>query len=178
MTQPDVSPPNVLSESPRYKLFSPAQIGLATLLGTPFAGCILLTANYRRLGQIAYAVLTLAFGIFSIVLGYKYLITTETEEGFLFEYLLSLSWATEESSLPYKIALVWVVIAIVVFATAMIIQGRTYQNHLAQGGKKQSSVVAVQVGMVCIVGFFACFPFVLVIYGVCSFLLNPPTRWN
>lgn len=177
MKEPDALPDDC-SDSPSYMLYSPAQVGLATLLGTLLAGCILLTANYRRLGKITCAVLTLTAGFFGTALGFIYLITTKTEKGQLFDHLLSLSWATGESSLPFEIALVWVMIATAMFATAMIIQGRTYQSHLAQGGRKQSSIEAVQIGMVCIVGLLVCFPFFFLIFGLCSFLLSPPTRWN
>ena len=47
----------------REELYSPAQVVLATFLGTPFAGMYLLSANRRRLGHARLATTTLLVGV-------------------------------------------------------------------------------------------------------------------
>ena len=49
-------------------LFSVGQIVLATFLGMPIAGCLLLALNYRELGKIAAAWQSLAAGVASTIL--------------------------------------------------------------------------------------------------------------
>jgi hypothetical protein len=57
----DEPPPDGVIVIPTYKLFSTGQMALATFLGTPFAGCLLLGRNYGKLRQPRAA--WIAYGI-------------------------------------------------------------------------------------------------------------------
>ncbi len=50
------------------RLFSVGQITLATFLGMPIAGCLLLAQNYRELGKGGVAWQSLAAGVASTIL--------------------------------------------------------------------------------------------------------------
>jgi hypothetical protein len=50
------------------KLFSVVQITLATFIGMPVAGCLLLAQNYRYLGKIGAAWQTLTLGVVSTII--------------------------------------------------------------------------------------------------------------
>ena len=56
------------SSDDAVKLFSAGQITLATFLGAPIAGCLLLARNYRELGNGAAAWQSLVAGIVSTIL--------------------------------------------------------------------------------------------------------------
>jgi|SRR6516165_5607473 hypothetical protein len=49
--------------SPPYKLYSAKAITLATFLGAPIAGCILLAHNFRKLGDTRAATAAVIWGI-------------------------------------------------------------------------------------------------------------------
>lgn len=48
-------------------LFSVMQIAVATFVGSPIAGCLLLAQNYRNLGRSGSAVKTLILGVVSTI---------------------------------------------------------------------------------------------------------------
>src|ERR1039458_3663979 len=68
----EVSPPPI----PPYTLFNADSVGLATFLGTPIAGGILMAVNYRRLGKggKAAAVLLIALLVTALALVFGYLV--------------------------------------------------------------------------------------------------------
>lgn len=55
--------PAEATEIPAYKLYTPAQVTLATFLGTPIAGMYLLSTNRRRMGHAGQATTTLLGGV-------------------------------------------------------------------------------------------------------------------
>src|ERR1039457_5519663 len=61
---------------PAYTLFNADSVGLATFLGTPIAGGILMAVNYRRLGKgsKAAAVLLIALLVTALALAVGFLI--------------------------------------------------------------------------------------------------------
>src|ERR1039458_3599226 len=61
---------------PAYTLFNADSVGLATFLGTPIAGGILMAVNYRRLGKggKAAAVLLIALLVTALALVFGYLV--------------------------------------------------------------------------------------------------------
>src|ERR1035438_7528030 len=63
----EASPPPPI---PAYTLFNAESVGLATFLGTPIAGSILMAVNYRRLGKgsKAAAVLVIALLVTALAL--------------------------------------------------------------------------------------------------------------
>src|ERR1035438_821523 len=68
----EASPPPI----PAYRLFNADSVGLATFLGTPIAGGILMAVNYRRLGKggKAAAVLLIALLVTALALVFGYLV--------------------------------------------------------------------------------------------------------
>lgn len=50
------------------KLFSIGQITLATFIGSPIAGCLLVAQNYRNLGNVSAAWQTFILGVVSTIL--------------------------------------------------------------------------------------------------------------
>src|ERR1039458_9866628 len=68
----EASPPPI----PAYTLFNADSVGLATFLGTPIAGGILMAVNYRRLGKggKAAAVLLIALLVTALALVFGYLV--------------------------------------------------------------------------------------------------------
>lgn len=51
------------TDIPAYKLYSAKAIAIATFIGAPIAGCILLAHNTRKLGDARSASMTLIWGI-------------------------------------------------------------------------------------------------------------------
>jgi hypothetical protein len=49
----------IAEQRPSYTLYTPNQISVATLIGTPIAGALLLSANHTRLGEHSLARQTL-----------------------------------------------------------------------------------------------------------------------
>ena len=58
--------PNPLQ--PTGNLFSDFQIALATFIGMPIAGCLLLAQNYKNLGRVISAWQTLILGVISTII--------------------------------------------------------------------------------------------------------------
>src|ERR1035438_8819477 len=78
----EVSPPPV----PAYTLFNSDSVGLATFLGTPIAGSILMAVNYRRLGKgsKAAAALVIALLVTALALWLGSLMPQGTSAGIAF----------------------------------------------------------------------------------------------
>ena len=56
-----------LTPPPTYKLYTPSGVGLATFLGSPIAGSVLMAINYRRLGNRAAAGKAAALGFLGTI---------------------------------------------------------------------------------------------------------------
>jgi hypothetical protein len=126
-----VLPPDV-TVVPTYKMYSAGQVALATFLGGPMGGAILLGLNYRRLGQpgrlwIALVLATVATGALIAI-------------GVLFPSLPGIS-------LP--IGSIFAMSAV-----AQSLQGDAYAKHIASGGKQASSWRAAGVSILTLVVTF------------------------
>jgi hypothetical protein len=118
---------------PTYQLYSPGQVTLATLLGTPVAGAILMASNYRGLGDPKQAR--------SILIG-----------GAIFTAaLIILAFVLPEDFPGVSLAVPSVVAMHVV---AKKVQGPAYDEHLRKGGEKASGWQAAGIGVLCLVVVF------------------------
>ena len=116
----DAPPPDGVVVVPTYPMYSAGQMALATFLGTPFAGCLLLGKNYSRLRKPGAA--WLAYAIGAIVTG----------------LLLFAAIAVEGYPRIFSVA---GVIAIGVLGRAL--QGDAYELHERSGGRQASWWVTV-----------------------------------
>ena len=131
--------------SPR-RLYSVAQIIVATFVGAPIAGCLLLAHNFRALGQAKAAWHSLIWGVASTSI--------------LFVGAVWLPENFPNAALPagYYFAMRQV---------AIHFQGTSISNHLFAGGKKCSWAATVGTGVACLVLIFGVFiAYLLVWYSV------------
>lgn len=112
------------------RLFSVGQIVLATLLGTPLAGCLLLAANYRQLGKSAAAWQAVAAGIVSTIV-----------------LMIVSFWLPEK----FPSSLLPAVYCVTMRQTVIQLQGGAIDNYLKAGGGKGSWAIAVITGIVCLI---------------------------
>lgn len=119
-----INPPEVAG-----KLFSVGQITLATFLGAPIAGCLLLAKNYRVLGRTGAAWQSLWWGAISTSL-----------------ILLISFWLPE--NFPNMVLPVAYCFGMRQFATYS--QGDALSNHLQAGGRIGSWAVTVSLGIGCL----------------------------
>jgi len=116
--------------SPQTPLYSPMQVGCATALGAPIAGCWLMASNFRELGEPVAARRTLVWGGVFTVLALA--LAQFLPDGF------------PSTALP-------VAYTFVVYRLAKQHQGTAFEQHLAAGGRKHSFWRAAGIG----VGFLA-----------------------
>lgn len=114
---------------PDGDLFSVGQIALATFIGMPIAGCLLLAQNYRYLGKARSAWQTLILGFVSTILL------------FFIAFLLPENFPNAVLPMAYTIGIRELV---------RYLQGDIITGQEAQG-KKGSWVVTVGVGIGCLV---------------------------
>ncbi len=114
-----------------YKLFDANAVALATFLGTPLAGCLLMAINYHRLGHNARAVITLFVGILLTVL------------------LIFIGW-TIKATIPIAMAIVFVA-----RWSAEKLQGPALEIHLNQGGLSSSRWIAFWIGIIFLILLFS-----------------------
>lgn len=110
---------------PAYKLHDAASVGLATFLGGPLAGTILMASNYRKLGQGSKGFLALLVGAAASA-GEIYIGLTSTKNPWIATLLL--------------FAVTW-------FA-AYELQGNAIKTHVAWGGRLASKWGAVGTAIV------------------------------
>ena len=117
------------SERETIRLYSPALITLATFLGAPVAGCILLAHNYRALGKTATARQILIWGTLGTVL--------------LLVVAFFLPDNFPNSALPigYTVGMNQAV---------KKVHGKDYESHIASGGAKGSTWKAILTGVGCL----------------------------
>ena len=116
---------NTAVTQPSYQLFSAPSVAVATLLGAPAAGALLMAVNYRRLGKNGSAWLVMLFGMLVTGLALAW--------GFLIPEAASLS-------LGFGLLLGMRVLA-------LKLQGQDVARHVSQGGRLGSKWVAFGVGM-------------------------------
>lgn len=123
---PPASPENV----PGGKLYSTEQITLATFLGAPISGCLLLAQNYRALGQAGSAWQPLIIGVVSTVV------------------LLLLAFFLPEN-FPNLALPAGSCVGMYYYAKQQ--QGAAIDSHLKAGGGKGSWGMTVVLSLVCAV---------------------------
>ena len=118
----EASPPPI----PAYTLFNADSVGLATFLGTPIAGSILMAANYRRLekGGKAAAVIVIGLLVTALALVFGFLIPQAASAGVAVGLFLAVRTA------------------------AKALQGAAVEQHVRQGGKLGSKWAAAGLGIV------------------------------
>ncbi len=118
--------------TPPFKLFDSNSVGLATLIGGPVAGSLLMAINYRRLGFMGKAIAALVIG--AIVTGLAIMIGWNIPTSVTFPLALALLFATK-----------WL---------AQSLQGPTVKYHLEQGGSLASRWTAFASGLGCMAVLF------------------------
>lgn len=114
------------SPPPAYSLYTPGQVTLATFLGAPVAGSVLLAVNARRLRSRPSPGLTVVCGVAgTLVL-------------FALAYLLPDNVPATAVPAGYTVAM---------FQVARQLQGSRVNNHLAAGGRKRSWWTAAGIGL-------------------------------
>lgn len=132
MEEPNTPSVNESIASSTITMYSPGQIAWATCLGAPIAGCWLLALNYRRLGDVTAAYLCWIFGSLGTVL------------------LLALGIAFDPPEwLPEPV--ITVACAFGMYQCARALQGKAYDDRLANGAKKGSGWVATGIGILCLI---------------------------
>jgi hypothetical protein len=122
---------------PKYRLYPPGAVSLATVLGSPLAGSILMAVNYRRMGQKASAWKTFAAGsVGTIALLFAgQFVPDGVARGALIGSLT------------------------VMYQLAKQLQGQPIAQHRQRGGKIASYWKAAGIGLACmvlIIGGVAC----------------------
>jgi hypothetical protein len=141
---------------PRYGIFPPRSVYVATLLGGFLAGTIVLACNYQTLRRRRAMRLTAATGILAAGLFLAAL--------FVYPQFRETPW--QRLSLYALAAPLWVAVSpgfnfiercsVVVPAFAMgwlawLVQGRAYRDYLGQGGKRASVWTAAGMSLFCAV---------------------------
>ncbi|SRR6266446_3068552 len=116
-------------EQREIKLHSRAAVTLATVIGLPIAGCILLAQNYQRLGNTRAARNAMAWGASTSLL------------------LLAVGFILPDSVPHFILPLAY---TIAMYNLASAIQGSTYSSHITNGGARSSLWMAVGVGFLCL----------------------------
>ncbi|MCC2669400.1 MAG: hypothetical protein K0Q72_1871 [Armatimonadetes bacterium] len=128
----DASP---LPAAHTYRLFDSGAVAIATFMGTPIAGSIVVALNYRRLGKRATAVKAVVCGVVATVLAM--VIASLLPQGLSTGFGLALLFSTSYM--------------------ANVFQGTAIAEHKRQGGKIASRWYAFLIGlgimalMVCVV---------------------------
>jgi hypothetical protein len=141
-------PPPPPPPAPGYTLFDAGSVGLATFLGSPIAGTVLMAINYGRLGMGGSAAAAVIMGLFllglSILLGY-------------------LAPAVVSMAIPIGMYFA-------VKTGAEYLQGPAVKSHVSQGGRLASRWAAAGIGA----GFLAAIGAVILIGVYGSSLLSGP----
>lgn len=110
---------------PAFTLHTPNHVALATFLGSPFAGALVLANNYRKLGRGGAAALTLAVGLVGTAA------------------LLGLAFALPAHSPAAAVPMVAVA---AMYGLGRWLQGDALLRHRAAGGREASGWVAAGFG--------------------------------
>jgi serine/threonine protein kinase len=108
-----------------YRLFDTASVTLATFLGSPFAGTVLMAHNYRRLGKRGHAIAALAAGLAATV-----------GSGLLTNVLP-----------PAVVFVLGIVMLVILSVVARQIQGPAVAEHVRQGSRRGSRWAAAGIGL-------------------------------
>ena len=122
------------STNSAIRLYSPALVTVATLIGAPVAGCILLAHNYRSLGRQSTAIQLLIWGTLGTVLL------------LVMSYFLPENFPNGVLPIGYTVGM---------YLLAKQLQGKDYESHIANGGVKGSTWKAVVTGVGCLCAILA-----------------------
>jgi hypothetical protein len=112
-----------------YKLFSPGHVAWAAFLGAPLAGCVVMAVNYWRVGKPRAAwVALLCGGVATLALLGVGFVVPDRFPNFIIPA-------------AYTFAMLQV---------AKSLQGATFDQHIASGGRKASAWAATGVAVVCL----------------------------
>lgn len=124
---------NGIESKPNYKLYSKSQVGVATFLGSPIAGAILMSQNLKALNQYEEAKRYLLIGFIS------------TATLFLLAFIIPDNFPNSSISLFGLLAVIhW-------YKTT---QESLYANHISMGGQKGSWGATIGIGMICLIVVF------------------------
>lgn len=129
--EPSMPPP-----APAYTLASAGQVGLATFLGGPMAGWLLIARNYAKLGRRGAWFGTLVAGVLATAATVAVLMLLPEQTG-------------GAKLLPAVVSLA------ITYGCAQFLQGATLQEHMDQGGQNASGWVvlgSVVLGLVLLIG--------------------------
>jgi hypothetical protein len=123
---------------PRYKLYAPSDVVLATFLSNCLGGAWVLARNYRALGRPHAAGMTLGVGIV----------------GAIAVVIVAMAPGLEEIRGLFVALHFGVLLGM--YALARYLQGNDYERHLCRGGRKASAWGAAVIGLlstgICLVG--------------------------
>jgi len=127
LPDPIKKPEDVLPKPPVYRLYSPQHVGIASIIGGPGAGAVVLSLNYQKLGNSRGAVASLTLGILAV-----------------------LALALVGLALPddFRLGGIGVGLAVAMLYVAKGLQGQAYEAHLAVGGRKASGWRAAGIGVI------------------------------
>jgi len=131
-TNPYASPASTSASTERtreIRLYTPQHVGVATLLGGPLAGCLLMATNYRRMGKSDAATVSVLFGLLAGV-------------------ALAVIGITMPSVLSGFGPIVCIASIIVMRTLAQNTQGSAVEAHTRRGGKTDSAWNATGIGVV------------------------------
>ena len=123
-------------------LYSPGQIGLATFLGAPIAGCWLLAANYAALGKRDARRRTLIYGALGTIV------------------MLAIAYFLPEH---FPNVVLPAVYTVTLRGVAEREQGKLFNAHVQGGGRKHSSWRAAGIGLVWLAAILAACTLVLLL---------------
>lgn len=142
------TPPASASVVPaRIALYAPGHVALATFLGAPIAGCVLLALNYRRLGDSKAANLALFAGFMGT--------------GVLLAIAFVLPDRFSNSVLPAASTFG-------MYQCAKTLQGKAHEHWLANGGIQGSGWTAAGIGILCLIG---------IVIAIIAVILVAPEAW-
>jgi hypothetical protein len=111
--------------TPTYTLFDSVSVGIATLLGSPVAGTLVMAVNYRRLGKGSQGAVAVAMGVVVTVLAG------------LFGNLIPTFFSTA----------IGIGLILAVRSAAQTLQGPALAQHVSEGGKLGSRWAASGIGV-------------------------------
>jgi hypothetical protein len=118
--------PVAATPAPNYTLYDSRSVALATFLGSPVAGGVLMAMNYKRLGQAGKGAVT-AF-LCLLLTGLVILVSWNIPKGVSLPIALALMFGMQ-----------W---------AARAFQGKAVESHVAQGGHLGSRGTAAVIGLV------------------------------
>lgn len=140
----------VVPPAPAYALYPPNAVALATFLGAPIGGAVILAKNYRRLGRPSAARQALLWGLLATAA------------------LIALGFAIAGRSPAILVALLPVVI---MAQLAKVLQGEAFERHKQAGGHVASLWKAAGIGLVSLAGTFA----VIFVVVIATTMLTGPS---